>query len=62
MGSVGLQKGENYAMLKMEEGPSDNEEWMIKLISLSLIKYKFLINRKTYITKNINNLIIAIQR
>ena len=25
VGSVGLQKGENYAMLKMEEGPSDNE-------------------------------------
>jgi hypothetical protein len=24
--SFGLQKGENYAMMKMEEPPSDNEE------------------------------------
>lgn len=24
--SVGLQKGENYAMMKMEEPPSDNED------------------------------------
>ena len=24
--SVGLQKGENYAMMKVEEPPSDNEE------------------------------------
>ena len=24
--SVGLQKGANYAMIKMEEPPSDNEE------------------------------------
>ena len=26
VGSVGLQKGENCAILKMEEGPSDNKE------------------------------------
>jgi hypothetical protein len=31
--SFGLQKGENYAMMKMEEPPSDNEEWMMNWIS-----------------------------
>lgn len=52
----GLQKGKNYATMKVEEPPSDNEEWML---SQGLMKFKFLINQIIIFPKSTNDLRIT---